>query len=210
VLQITDNVSNMYGFQDRRAELAGLYKQAAPRHSVYDVLFNAALGQGTFGASTFYLLLQACLQWLTDSSVSAQLAGAGYGSLASAAVQSLQPLAVSVGKLRYAPSTDPAPYTALATQLQETGQCLSSFAVPRGCNNPGCINTSRTLEASLVAGASTKCSPSAQVAASRATAARPVRRRSGSSTSPCARPWLQRVQQRELGSCFCHGLAACV
>jgi hypothetical protein len=98
-----------------------VFQQAVPPYSVVQVLIGPY--------PSFDPLLQACLQWLTDSSVSAQLADAGYGSLAAAAVQRLQCLAASVHQARSCCTYSPAPYTALATQLQETGQCLSSFAV---------------------------------------------------------------------------------
>lgn len=77
-------------------------------------------------------------------------------------VQQLRPLAAAheamPGGLT---SADPGSIKVLARQLQETGKALSCLAVPVCCNNPACVNISRTLEASLIsgqAGHTTKCS----------------------------------------------------
>jgi hypothetical protein len=104
----------------------------------------------------------ACMEWLTDSRVSAQLDAAGYGSTSegavAVAVQQLQQLTAAHKAAWEIGSADPGPFEALAWQLQQTGKALCGLAVPGFCNNPACVNISRNMEASLVCGHTTKYS----------------------------------------------------
>jgi len=134
-------------------QLQEMYAREAPRNGVIDAMWREAPGGGS--NSRFELILQACLEWLRDDTVAAQLSAAGYNL---PAVQQLQALAAALKAVREGDTADAAPFEALAKPLQETGKLLSSLAVPLCCNNPVCTNISRTLEVSLVSGHSTKCS----------------------------------------------------
>ena len=139
-----------------------VYTPEAPRHGVVDVLFREAPGVDDGMESRFELILQTCLDWLTSSSVSAQLAEAGYGSSSegavAVAVRQMRLLVAAHKVVRDSGPVQPAACHALAKQLQAAGKVLSSLAVSGCCNNPACVNISRTLEASLVSGHTTKCS----------------------------------------------------
>lgn len=143
------------------SQLQFVYTEGAPRHSVVNVLCTSKVIGGAGMTSKFEHILQACLDWLTSRSESAQLAEIGYGSSGGSmavVVQQQRQLAAAHKAVRDGNPTDSSPFEALAKQLQKTGKVLSSFAGPGFCNNPACVNVSRTLEASLVCGHTTKCS----------------------------------------------------
>jgi hypothetical protein len=124
-----------------------VYTEGAPRHSVVNVLCTSEVIGGAGMTSKFEHILQACLDWLTSRSESAQLAEIGYGSSGGSmavAVQQLRQLAAAHKAVRDGNPTDSSSFEALAKQLQKTGKVLSCFAVPGFCNNPACVNVSRT------------------------------------------------------------------
>jgi hypothetical protein len=174
-LQLPAKISELMHAQQMRAQLAAskpvlpevteaTAEQAVASENTPHILANAGLlcPSATGMAHNCGQMSRARLDWLTSSRVSAQLDAAGYGSSAegavAVAVQQLQQLVAAHAAAWDSDSEETCPFEALARQLQQTGKALSTLAVPGFCNNPACIDISKTMEASLVCGHTTKCS----------------------------------------------------